>query len=148
MKVGQNNTQPTLSWKSKCASVSRPIELSIEEEMQGVRATHDAEVPPFISIVRHPVCPVMSGMDITWRTYPCGFLFVSSGWELHLWTYRSTRNDNTISLDNTIRTFWFLLSWCFPRKTVFLDDLSLYPNALPLKNFIFMFILSSRHLLT
>ena len=30
---------------------------------QGVRARHDAELPPFISIVRHLCCPVILGMD-------------------------------------------------------------------------------------
>ena len=44
-------------WKSRNPSVFRP-----NERMQGVQARYDAGLPSFISIVRHPGHPVMSGM--------------------------------------------------------------------------------------
>ena len=39
---------------------------------RGVRAGYDAELPPFISIVRYPGRPVILGMDFGERTFTFG----------------------------------------------------------------------------
>ena len=48
--------------KSKSPSVSSPrlFNKAQNKGMQGVRARYDTELPPFISVVRHPGRPVKS----------------------------------------------------------------------------------------
>ena len=45
-----------------------------------------------------------------------------------------------------IRTFKIILSWCFPRKTVFLSSFPLCPQCLAPSETQILFLLSSRHL--
>ena len=49
---------PRRPWKAKSPFASRPMKINIKEGTQGVRARYDAVLPPFISFVRSPSCPV------------------------------------------------------------------------------------------
>ena len=52
---------PALPLSSKTRAVSTPIKQSTKLGTQGVQASYDTELPPFISIVRHPGRPVIIG---------------------------------------------------------------------------------------
>ena len=50
---------PRHSWKSKSIFVSRPIKVSTDKGGAKGAPRFDAVLPPFISIVRSPVCPAI-----------------------------------------------------------------------------------------
>ena len=60
---------PALPWKAKNPSVSTLGKLSIKQGDVRGGARYDTELPPIISIVRHPGRPVILGTD--------GLLFVA-----------------------------------------------------------------------
>ena len=59
-----NGNDPPPAPGSLKALLFPPLLNNVENKgTQGVRARYGAELPPFISIVRYPGCPVMLGMD-------------------------------------------------------------------------------------
>ena len=54
---------PRRPWKSKSPFAPRLIKITINKGTRGVRASYDAVLPPFISIVRSPGRPVISVPD-------------------------------------------------------------------------------------
>ena len=62
-----NGNDPPPAPGSLKALLFPPLLNNVENKgTQGVRARYGAELPPFISIVRYPGCPVMLGME-TWK---------------------------------------------------------------------------------
>ena len=69
---------------------------------QGLRARYSTELPPFISIVRHPGRPVMLGVD-QWMQITLGedfaiHLFGVLSWELQAWSASGASHGTCDSL--------------------------------------------------
>ena len=56
---------PALPWKSKTLQFPPLLNEVQNKGTQGVRARYDAELPPSISIVRHPGRPIILGMEFS-----------------------------------------------------------------------------------
>ena len=65
---GTTEAIPRRPGSLKAPFAFRPMKISIKKGTRGVHARYDAELPPFISIVRCPGHPIILGMVFrAWR---------------------------------------------------------------------------------